>query len=260
MNASSCAWLRQCNDNVTRIDFVSAIGPVTESPARNWVASLTTDVLVRTEAGVAANAAEPAAKPMATTRAFNRRLLGITELHSGREIRTAAFANTQPRDANPPCILPTRRRVAAKPCLNPCKQRTGRCVCGLPDGALTPASPGNVNKRQRAVTLQRSKAFSAQTASALRWFTRKTRPARARSMCVLKNVQQGLEVMLEAAPACHRSRVNWLPGLARAHGVHGAPLPMEVEAAFVPWQAGKIEQPAQHASRELASKDCSSSE
>src|SRR6185437_8662527 len=98
MSAFSSASLRQCNDSVTRIVFVSAIGPATASPARSRVASWTTDVLART-AGVAAKAAEPAARPMATTRAFNRRLLGITELLLVGEDARQRVANTRPRDA-----------------------------------------------------------------------------------------------------------------------------------------------------------------
>src|SRR6185437_7345257 len=78
---------------------------------RSWVASVTTDVLARTAAGIAAKAAEPAARPMATTRAFNRRLLGITELLSGRGDARQRLRTRSRATQNPPCILPTRRRV-----------------------------------------------------------------------------------------------------------------------------------------------------
>src|SRR6185437_7917227 len=130
MNAFSPASLRQCNDSVTRIDFVRAIGPATESPARSWVASVTTDVLARTAAGVAAKAAEPASRPMATTRAFNRRLLGITELLAGRGYARLRVANTRRTIRH--AYSPPGGALAAKPCLKPCKQHTGRCVSGLP--------------------------------------------------------------------------------------------------------------------------------
>ncbi|HKU80021.1 MAG TPA: hypothetical protein VJQ42_09240, partial [Rhodanobacteraceae bacterium] len=59
---------------------MSAIGPTTESPARNRVACVTTAVLATAAGGVAAMAADPAARPMATTKAFNLGLLGIIEL------------------------------------------------------------------------------------------------------------------------------------------------------------------------------------
>src|SRR6185437_14576574 len=113
--------------------------------------------------------------------------------------------------------------------------RTVRADC--PNGALTPASPDNVNNCQLAVTLQRSKAFSVQTVTALRGFTRKTATACRRSMDLLENVQQRLEVRIETAPARDGRRIHRPSDLPDAYRVHGAPLPMEIEAAFIPGQA-----------------------
>src|SRR6185437_5883057 len=123
-------------------------------------------------------------------------------------------------------------------------------VCAdCPDGALTPASPGNVNNCQLSVTLQRSKAFSVQTAIALRRFTSKTDAACRRSTTLFKDVEQGLEVRFEMAPAFYGGRIHRPPDLADAHRVHRALLPMEFEAAFVPREFEEIQQPAQYVLR-----------
>lgn len=122
-------------------------------------------------------------------------------------------------------------------------------MCGLPDGTLTPASPGNVNNCQLGVTLQRSKAFSAQTVTALRRFTGETAAACQRSTTLFKNVEQGLEMRLETTPARDGRRIHRPSDLARAHRVHRAPLPMEIEAAVVPGQVEEVQQSTQHVLR-----------
>jgi hypothetical protein len=66
---------------------------MTESPVRNRVACVTTAVLTVPAGGVAAMAADPAARPKATTKAFNLGLLGIIELLlMGRSTDTRVWA------------------------------------------------------------------------------------------------------------------------------------------------------------------------
>jgi hypothetical protein len=157
--------LRQCKDIVTRIDWVRAIGPTTLSPVRSRVACVTIEVLATAE-GVAANAAEPAARPTATTKAFNLRLLGIIELllmgrSTGAPCEHATRA-TQIRNAHSPPGRPDRQAPLIPLHMT---RRSTRRECGSPGGALTPADPTNVNKCNVAVTLHCNNAFSSETAT-----------------------------------------------------------------------------------------------